>query len=113
MIFKLIIIIIIYVSILKFFSPIIDHEFGELDKSKSNIKILFEIMMQILVLSISWYYFHNFMKFLLDKYLKIKMKDKSENLVDFISAIVLIGLQANLFDKLEYITYNHPYRDYF
>ena len=53
------------------------------------------------------------MKFLLDKYLKIKMKEKSENLVDFISAIVLIGLQANLFDKLEYITYNHPYRDSF
>ena len=52
MIFKLIIIIFIYVSILKFFSPIIDHEFGELDKSKSNFKILFEIMMQILVLSI-------------------------------------------------------------
>ena len=113
MIFKLILIIVIYVSSLKIVSPIIDHEFGELDESKNNLQILFDVMMQIIVLSISWFYFHKFVKFILEKYLNLKMKEKSENLVDFISAIVLIGLQVNLFDKLEYITYNHPYRKFF
>ena len=50
MIFKLIIIIIIYVSILKFFSPIIDHEFGELDKSKSNIIMRYRIVFQAIAI---------------------------------------------------------------
>jgi len=40
------------------------------------------------------------------------MKEPSEKLMDFISAIVLVGLQKNLILKLEYITYQHPFRAY-
>ena len=41
------------------------------------------------------------------------MGEPSENLMDFISAIVLVGLQKNLIHKLEYITYEHPFRIHF
>ena len=107
------IIIIIYVIVLKILSPIIDHVFEPLDKNESNLKILIFIILQIFVISIFWIFIHNIIKFLLKKYLNIKISNESKNIIDIISAIVLIGLQKNLIDKLEYITFEHPYRKYF
>ena len=112
-ILNFIIIIIIYVTILKIFSPIIDHEFGHLDKNKSNIYIYISIISQIFIISIFWIFIHKFIKYILKRYLNIKISEESKNIIDIISAIVLIGLQKNLIDKLEYITLEHPYRKYF
>jgi len=57
----LIIFSVIYVSILIFISPIIDHFFNELDESQTNYKILSEIIIQITCLAIVWYYLHKFL----------------------------------------------------
>ena len=111
--FKLIIFSVIYVSILIFISPIIDHLFNELDESQTNYKTLSEIIIQITCLAIVWYYLHKFLKTILKAKFHIKMGEPSENLMDFISAIVLVGLQKNLIHKLEYITYEHPFRIHF
>ena len=113
MIFKLILFSILYISILLFISPIIDHLFDELDESKSNLLILSEIIIQITCVSIIWYYLHKLLKTILKKKFHITMEEPSENLMDFISAIVLAGLQKNLIHKLEYITYEHPFRIHF
>ena len=109
MIHKLVLFSFIYIIILIQVSPIIDHSFGELDKNKNNMAILIEVMFQIVAVSISWYYIHKFIKYLLHK-VGIYMGEPADNLMDFISAIVLIGLQRNLIKKLEYITYSHPFR---
>ena len=112
-VFKLIIFSLIYVSILIFISPIIDHFFNELDESETNYKILSEIIIQITCLAIVWYYLHKFIKNTLKTKFHIKMGEPSENLIDLITAIVLVGLQKNLIHKLEYITYEHPFRIHF
>ena len=62
MIFKLILFSILYISILIFLSPIIDHFFDELDTSKSNYTILGEIILQITCVSILWYYLHKILQ---------------------------------------------------
>ena len=113
MIFKLILFSILYISILIFISPIIDHLFNELDESKSNLLILGEIIVQITCVAIIWYYLHKILKNILKTKFHITMKEPSENLMNFISAIVLTGLQKNLIHKLEYITYEHPFRIHF
>ena len=41
------------------------------------------------------------------------MGEPSENLMDFISIIVLVSLQKDLIHKLKYITYKHPFRIHF
>lgn len=111
--FNFIIIIITYVLTLKLLSPIIDHEFGPLDKQNTNLNILISIILQIFAISIFWIFIHKFIKYVLNKYLNIKISEESKNIIDIISAIVLIGLQKNLINKLEYITFEHPYRKYF
>ena len=112
-VFKLIIFSVIYVSILIFISPIIDHFFNELDESQTNYKILSEIIIQITCLAIVWYYLHKFIKNTFKTKFHIKMGEPSENLIDLITAIVFVGLQKNLIHKLQYITYEHPFRIHF
>jgi hypothetical protein len=113
MIFKLILFSFLYISILLFIAPIIDHLFTELDESESNYTILGEIILQITCVAIIWYYLHKFLKKIVKTKFHIIMREPSENLMDFISAIVLVGLQKNLVHKLEYITYEHPFRIHF
>ena len=74
---KLMFICIIYILSLLVISPIIDHSFGKLDETESNGLILFEIISQILVISIIWYYYSIFMKQFIRYYLKeiiVKLK---------------------------------------
>ena len=113
MIHKLFLFSILYVSILLFIAPFIDHFFNGLDETKSNFTILSEIILQITSLSIVWYYLHDTLKFFIKTKFNIIMKEPSEKLMDFIAAIVLVGLQKNLIQKLEYITYQHPFRTYY
>lgn len=83
------------------FSPVIDHLFGSLDKNKNDYVILIEIFMHIFVLTLFW---KTVTVLILDKF------KHDENIQDLIQGIVLVGLQKNLIDKLNYITYRNPFR---
>lgn len=104
----------VYVTVLIFASPTIDHLFTSLDQDKAiketNTQILIEIILHVIVLVIAWYTLHTFLKSFLEKALNVTVKEQTRTAIDFISAIALVGLQKNLLDKLEYITIEHPFR---
>jgi len=103
-----------YVIVLIFVAPFIDHLFTSLEDDElikeTNFQILFEILMHVIVLTISWYFLHKYLNKTLEMLLDIKIRDPTKTCIDFISAIALIGLQRNLIDKLEYISLEHPFR---
>ena len=78
----------------------IDSFFGKLDKTRGDIRILSEIFFHIFVLILFWKY--------LESFIETKFKIKGDNSI--IQAIILVGLQKNLIDKLNFITYEHPIR---
>ena len=104
----------IYVIVLIFLAPFIDHLFTSLEADKAieenNFQILLEILIHIMVLTVSWYFLNKYLKHYLEKILGIKVKDATEKALDIASAVSLIGLQRNLLEKLEYITFEHPFR---
>jgi hypothetical protein len=104
----------IYIIVLIFVAPFIDHLFTSLEEDKAikenNYQILLEILLHIIVLSVSWYFLHKYLRRSLETLLGVHIKDATKQAIDFISAIALVGLQRNLIDKLEYITYEHPFR---
>ena len=113
-IIKLIIFTLIYFIILLLLSPVIDHFFTTLEQDKaikeSNLQILGEIILQLIVITIVWYFLHGFLSQYLEHLLNVKMGEATKSGIDLVSAITLIGLQKNLIDKLEYITHEHPFR---
>ena len=104
----------IYVVVLIFVAPFIDHLFTSLEEDKlieeNNYQILLEIIAHVIVLTITWHFLNKYMSHYLESLLGVKIKDATKKAVDFISAIALVGLQRNLIDKLEYITLEHPFR---
>ncbi len=104
----------IYIVILIFIAPLIDHMFTSLetdiDKKESNLQILIEIIIHTIVLAISWYFLHKYLRKYLENFTNIKMQEATKTAVDIISAIALVGLQRNLISKLKYISYEHPFR---
>ena len=116
-ILKLIIFTLIYFLILLIVSPMIDHFFTTLDQDKviqeNNFEILSEIILQLIVIIIVWYFIHRYLSKYLEHLLNAKMGEATKTGIDLVSAITLIGLQRNLIDKLEYITYDHPFRKLF
>ena len=101
MIYKTIKDLLLYLIPLFLISPIIDHLFGKLNKSYSDLRILLEIILHLTILII--------FSVFIQKFIEKKFKT-DKNIPDFIIPIVLIGLQKNLQDKLNYITYKHPIR---
>ena len=115
-IFEIIVFCLGYTIVLIGLSPIIDHLFPSLkndeSKKKSYIKILVEVILHIIVLSTSWYYTnHNLQKFL-EYLLNTKISENTELLIDITSSIVLVGLQYNLMNKLNYLSINHSFRSF-
>jgi len=104
----------VYIIILIFISPFIDHMFTSLeqsiDKKESNLQILGEIILHLIVISIVWYFLHKNLRNYLEIIMNIKIKEATQTAIDIISAIALVGLQKNLIEKLEYISYKHPFR---
>ena len=104
----------IYLIILIFLAPFIDHLFTSLEEDKAikenNYQILAEIIIHAMVLTVTWYFLHKYLSKFLESVLDVKIKEATKNAIDFISAIALVGLQRNLIDKLEYITFEHPFR---
>jgi len=77
---------------------------------ESNLQILLEIIIHLIVLSVTWYFLHQYLSNFLENILNVKIGDATKSGIDVVSAIALIGLQRNLIDKLEYITHEHPFR---
>jgi len=104
----------IYVIVLIFIGPFIDHLFTSLEDDKAikenNFQILLEILIHIIVLTVSWYFLNKYLRQSLESLLGVKIKDATKTAIGFISAIALVGLQKNLIDKLKYISYEHPFR---
>ena len=104
----------IYVIVLMVVAPFIDHLFTSLEEDKlikeTNYQILSEIIAHVIVLTVSWYFLHKYLSRSLEKLLNVRIKEATKKAIDFISAIALIGLQRNLIRKLEYITFEHPFR---
>jgi uncharacterized membrane protein YjgN (DUF898 family) len=113
-IFKLIIFTIIYIVVLLILAPFIDHIFTSLkedeDKKESNIQILFEIIAHSILIVLLWYLSGKYFKEFLEHILNINMKGMTETAMEVLSGVILVGLQRNLIQKLEYITYEHPFR---
>ena len=103
-----------YLLILMIVSPIIDHTFTSLDedinKKENNIKILGEIILHLISITIVWYYINLFARTYLENIFDLKIKVATKTAINVVSSIALIGLQKNLIDKLEYITLIHPFR---
>ena len=104
----------IYLIILIFLAPFIDHLFTSLEEDKAikenNYQILSEIIIHAMVLTVTWYFLHKYLSKFLESVLGVKIKEATKSAIDFISAIALVGLQRNLINKLEYITFEHPFR---
>ena len=111
---KLIIFSSVYIVVLIFISPFIDHLFTTLDHDKevkeTNIQILIEIILHVIVLTITWYWANKYLTQLFEYILKVKIKEHTKTAIDFMAAVALVGLQKNLIDKLKYISFEHPFR---
>ena len=107
---KILLIIVIYTIVLLLIGPVIDHLFTPLDQEESNVQILGEIFMQLIVVTILWFYLSKYMFQLCHKYINIKEVVGIKHVINIISGLILIGLQNNLVDKLNYITHKHPFR---
>ena len=111
---KLIIFSSVYIVVLIFISPFIDHLFTTLDHDKelkeTNMQILIEIILHVIVLTITWFWANKYLTQILEHILKVKIKEHTKTAIDFMAAIALVGLQTNLIDKLRYVSIDHPFR---
>ena len=104
----------VYLIVLVFLAPTIDHLFTSLEEDEknkeNNSQILVEIIIQVVLLAISWFWINKFLKGSLEKFLNVTIREQTDNAIEMITALALIGLQKNLINKLEYITLEHPFR---
>ena len=105
---------VIYILLLIFLAPLIDHLFTTLDEDKklkeNNFQILLEIILHLIVISVVWYLLNTYLVLLLERIFNIKIKEATKSTVGIVGSIALVGLQKNLIDKLKYITIIHPFR---
>jgi len=101
---------VIHIVLLFIIAPIIDHLFTPLDKDESNTEILMESITQLLTVSLIWYLMDKFVLHTINKYFNIHNLKMVSKVMEIITAVVLIGLQTHLINKLEYITHEHPFR---
>ena len=105
---------VVYILLLIFLAPLIDHIFTSLDEDKklkeNNFQILGEIILHLIIISIVWYLLNTYLLILLEGVLNIKIKEATKSTVGIVGSIALVGLQKNLIEKLEYITISHPFR---
>ena len=100
----------IHIFILFSLAPIIDHAFSPLNKQETDSRILFEIITQLLCISLIWSVLNNYVLKPINRYFKIHKTKFIGNITNTISSLVLIGLQSHLINKLKYITHEHPLR---
>ena len=109
-ILKIIVVILVYVFVLFTVAPFVDHAFTSLHKDETNMEIMGEIILQLVTVSIVWYYINNLLLLIIKKYMNISGINKLESVVSIVSGLMFIGLQTHLKNKLSYITHEHPFR---
>lgn len=101
---------VIIISILLIFAPLIDHLFyvdHKLEKI-SESKIFALIIVHIVLLGILIYLFHYY---IVKKYIKyFKLNETYIKIIDLILGLTLVGIQRNLIYKLRYLSSKHPIR---
>ena len=97
---------VLYFTVLVHISPIIDNMFTDLDsdieKSVSKRRITIDIVCHLLVIVVSLYFVHLVLKETMQKY--IPFGPYTNNSINIVCGLTLVGLQRNLIDKLKYIT---------
>lgn len=107
---KIVVIILIYVTVLFILAPLVDHAFTSLHKDETNFEIMSEIILQLITVSIVWYYVNSVMIFLISKYINLQGINQIESVISIVSGLMFVGLQTHLKSKLNYITHEHPFR---
>ena len=107
---KIVVIILIYVTVLFILAPLVDHAFTSLHKDETNFEIMSEIILQLITVSIVWYYVNSVIIFLISKYINLKGISRIESVISIVSGLMFVGLQTHLKSKLNYITHEHPFR---
>ena len=109
-ILKIIVVVLVYIFVLFTVAPFVDHAFTSLHKDETNMEIMGEIILQLVTVSIIWYYINNLLLLVIKKYLNISGINRLESVVSIVSGLMFIGLQTHLKNKLSYITHEHPFR---
>ena len=107
---KLVVVIIVYIFVLFTIAPFVDHAFTSLHKEETNMEIMREIILQLLTVSIVWYYLNNLLLLVIKKNINISGINRIESVVGIVSGLMFVGLQTHLKNKLNYITHEHPFR---
>ena len=96
-------------------SPYIDHKFNSLEKdleeNKTRFQIMAQVMIHLVVLVILSYVVFRLFEHVIERYMKIKINEYIHDGYEMVGAVVLVGLQRNLIEKLEYITSTHKSRE--
>lgn len=108
---SIIIYIIFTVSILSIISPLVDNIFNKLDKNISVTRLFIEIVSQIIIAGFIWYIIDKNILLVIKKELNIHTNKLIYNMRDIFVAVVFVGLQTNLIDKLKYLNQLNPTSD--
>ena len=74
------------------------------------MEIMGEIILQLIAVSVIWYYLNTFIFFVIKKYINISRTDRLKSVIGIVSGLMFVGLQTHLKNKLNYITHEHPFR---
>ena len=101
---------IIYIFVLFFIAPLVDHAFTPLHKDETNLEIFFEIIIQILTIATIWFILNKYINEFINHFVKIKRMRSIELSLSIVSSLIFVGLQTHLKSKLHYISIEHPFR---
>ena len=97
---------IVYFLSLVYISPVLDHIFTDLktdvERGISKTRIMIDIVCHLVTIVLFLYVIHLILKETMQKYIPVDpYTDESINLV---CGLALVGLQRNLIDKMKYLT---------
>jgi hypothetical protein len=101
---------IIVISFLLVFAPMVDHVFyldHKIEES-TDLEVFIIILVHIILVGVLIYLFHFY---IVRKYIKFfKLNETYIKIIDLILGLTLVGLQRNLVYKLRYLSNKHPIR---
>lgn len=101
---------IIVISFLLVFAPMVDHVFyldHKIEES-TDLEIFIIILVHIILVGVLIYLLHFY---IVRKYIKFfKLNETYIKIIDLILGLTLVGLQRNLVYKLRYLSNRHPIR---
>ena len=101
---------IIVISFLLVFAPMVDHVFyldHKIEES-TDLEVFIIILVHIILVGVLIYLFYFYIA---TKYMKFfKLNETYIKIIDLILGLTLVGLQRNLVYKLRYLSNRHPIR---